>query len=110
MGKLIRIRVLWGGAGLCKVPRGEDGTRKFFLSRRVGRKWGKTKPCGAGPKTPSFGPALPHCHPYLQHCHNYLSLDNYKHFNLPNGSFFVYILLNRAHTQLLSNKSEYFDS
>ena len=94
MGKLIRIRVLRDGTGLRKDPKGGDGIRKFSLSCRVGRKWGKTKLCGAGTKTPSFKPAPPHCHPYLQRCHNYLSLDNYKHFNLPNGCFFVYILLN----------------
>ena len=39
-----------------KIMQGEDGVRQG---------WGKTKPCGAGTKTPSFGLALPHCHPYL---------------------------------------------
>ena len=37
MGKLTRSRVLWGGAGLCRVPRGGDGAGKF--SPYVG--WGK---------------------------------------------------------------------
>ena len=52
-----------GGAGLHGATRGEDGVIKFSLSWEAGQGWGKTKPCGAGTKTPSFGPVLPHYHP-----------------------------------------------
>ena len=56
MGKSTRSRVLQGGVGLCRAPRGRDGARKFSLSCRAGRRWGKTKSCEAGMKTPSFSP------------------------------------------------------
>ena len=63
VGKLIRSRVLWGGVGLRRAPRVEDGARKILPSCGAGRGWGKTKLCGAGMKAPSFGPASPHHHP-----------------------------------------------
>ena len=63
VGKLTRNRVLWGGAGLCRAPRGGDGAGKFSPSCGVGQGWSKMKPCGTEVKTPSFGPAPPHCHP-----------------------------------------------
>ena len=69
VGKLTRSKVLQGGAGLCGVPRGRDGTRKFSQSYGIGQVWDKTKLCKAGAKTSSFGPALPHCHPYNRSLH-----------------------------------------
>ena len=70
VGKLTRSRILWGGvgwggAGLCKAPKGRDEARKFSPSCGARRGWGKIKPCGVGAKTPSFGPATPHFHSYV---------------------------------------------
>ena len=42
--------------GLRGAPMDRDEVRKFCPLCRVGRGWGKTKPCGVGTKTPSFGP------------------------------------------------------
>ena len=56
---VILSRVLWGRAGLYGAPRGGDGVRKFSPSCGAGRGWGKTIPCGAGTKTPSFTPPRP---------------------------------------------------
>ena len=44
MAKLTRNRVLRGRARLRWAQNGGDGARKFCLSCRVGRGWGKTKP------------------------------------------------------------------
>ena len=65
VGKLIRSKVLQGGAGLRGVLRGGDGGKKNFsiMQGRVGWGWGKTKLCEVGMKTPSFGPTPPHCYP-----------------------------------------------
>ena len=38
--------------------------RKISPSCGVGQGWGKTKPCRARTKTPSFSPTAPYCHPY----------------------------------------------
>ena len=57
--KLTKSRVLRGGAGIRRALRGRDGATKFSPSCRAGRRWGKTKSCGAKAKTPSFGPASP---------------------------------------------------
>ena len=58
-GKLT-CRVLRGGAGLHRVLRGGNRVRKFFSSYRAERRLGKTKPCEARTKTPSFNLALSH--------------------------------------------------
>ena len=75
-GKLTKSKVLWGRAGLRGALKSGDGVRKFFLSCGVGWGWGKTKPCGAGRKTPSFGPTPPHCHPYMEPTLETINLGN----------------------------------
>ena len=66
----------WGGASW--GPKGRGWVEKVFpvMRGRAGRGWGKTKPCGAGTKTPSFGPAPPHCHPYMEPTLETINLGN----------------------------------
>ena len=57
MGKLIKSRVLRGGAGPqgVRVRMGQGN----FLRHGGRREWDKTKPCRMETKIPSFGHALP---------------------------------------------------
>ena len=62
-----RSKVLQDRAGLHRVSRGGDETRKFSPSCRAMQGWGKTKPCRAGVKILTI--LRPHSGPLSSLCH-----------------------------------------
>ena len=69
--------------------------------------WLKTKPCGAGAKTPSFGPAPPHCHPSCS-THSFSSRSYLFNFLFPLCLFLIhtfnfFISKNARYTKIYTN-------